>query len=262
METAVFMQTGSIRTGLIRAGLVAALGACMASCGGGGDASAFTQPLNGGIWHGTDTISGQPVYGIVVEDGSFRFLRDDLAHYAGQATIDTLAVNGTFDAFAPPGMVFAGGVAHGTGAIGGPLQPSISMGLQTQFLTDAVGAPLLEGTMNLSFDTSYNRHSSLAAISGTYAAGTDSWSISGNGVVFAQLPASGCTATGTVETIDVQHNAYTMKVTYTGCTGALTTLNDLELSGLVTLDASAAPERLRGGLSSGDVGLVLKLDRT
>ncbi len=257
METAVLM-----RTGLIRAGIVAALGACVTSCGGTDNSSAFLQPLKGGIWHGTDTISGQPVYGIVAEDGSFRFIRDDMAHYAGASTIDKSVLTATFEGFAPPGMVFAGGAAHGTGAAAGPVDPSHSMNLTTEFLTDAVGATPLEGTLNLTFDAAYNRHSSLAAISGTYAAGTDTWTISGNGNVFAQLPGSGCVASGTIGIKDVAHNAYTMTLTYTGCTGALTSLNDVELSGLVSLDNSTTPERLRGGLSAGAVGVALKLDRT
>ncbi len=261
METAVFMRAGSIRTGLIRAGIVATLGACVASCGGE-DTHAFVQPLQGGIWHGTDTISGQPVYGIVTEDGAFRFVRDDMAHYAGTASFDKTAVTATFDGFAPPGMVFADGVPHGTGAAGGQLTPSKSMNLSTQFITDAVGATPLEGSLNLTFDAAYNNHSSLAAISGTYAAGTDTWTISGNGNVFAQLPGSGCAASGTVTIIDEAHNAYSMAVTYTGCTGALASLNDVELTGLVALDSSTTPQRLRGALSSGDVGVALKLDRT
>jgi hypothetical protein len=261
METAVFRRTGSIRTGLIRAGILAALGACVASCGGE-DIHAFSKPLQGGIWHGTDTISGQPVYGIVTEDGAFRFIRDDMAHYAGAATFDKTVVTATFDGFAPPGMVFADGVPHGTGAAAGELTPSDSLNLNTQFLTDAVGATALEGTLNLTFDAAYNSHSSLAAISGTYAAGTDSWTISGNGNVFAQLPGSGCTASGVITIIDEAHNAYAMSITYTGCAGALAVLNDTELTGLVALDSSTTPQRLRGAVSKDDVGIALKLDRT
>lgn len=266
METAVFMRTGSLRAGsigagLIRAGIVAAVSACVVSCGGD-DTPAFVQPLNGGIWHGTDTISGQPVYGIVSEEGAFRFIRDDMAHYGGTATFDKTVVTATFDGFAPPGMVFEDGVPHGTGAAAGVLTPSKSLNLNTQFLTDAVGATLLEGSLNLTFDAAYNNHSSLAAISGTYAAGSDTWTISGNGNVFAQLPGSGCAASGTIAIINPAHNAYTMTVTYTGCTGALASLNDAELTGLVALDSSTTTQRLRGAVSKDDVGVALDLDRT
>ena len=260
METAVFMRTGSIRAGLIRAGLVAALGACVASCGGE-DTHAFSQPLQGGIWHGTDTISGQPVYGIVTEDGAFRFVRDDMAHYAGSVAVDKTLVTATFEGFAPPGMVFADGVPHGTGSAAGVLTASHSMNLNTQFITDADGATPLEGTLNLTFDSAYNNESSLAAISGNYGAGADTWTISGNGNVFAQLPGGGCAASGTVTIVDEAHNAYTMAVTYTGCTGALASLNDVELTGLVALDSSTTPQRLRGALSKDNVGVALKLDR-
>jgi hypothetical protein len=259
META-----GIMRTRFIRVAIVAALGACVAACGGsGGDETpAFLQPLKGGIWHGTDTISGLPVYGIVTESGAFRFVRDDMAHYAGTATYDKTVFTATFDGFAPPGMVFAGNVPHGTGAAAGLINPSVSLGLDTQFLTDAVGATPLEGTLNLTFDTAYNRHSSLAAIAGTYASGSESWTVSGNGTVFVQNPANSCAASGTVAIVDVAHNAYTMALTYTGCTGAYASLNDVEVTGLVALDNSTAPERLRGALSTGAVGVALALNRT
>lgn len=257
META-----GIMRVGLTRVLVATVLGACVASCGDSDDPSSFMSPLKGGIWHGTDTISGQPVYGIVTEDGSFVFIRDDMAHYAGDASYDSTVFTATFDGFAPPGMVFAGNVPHGTGAAGGVLTPSVSLNLQTQFVTDAVGAPILEGTLNLTFDSGYNRRSSIAAVAGTYASGGDSWSISAGGTVFAQLPASGCVASGLVTPIDPLHNAYTISLTYTGCTGALASLNDKELTGLAALDNSTVPERLVGAASKDDVGVAIKLNRT
>jgi hypothetical protein len=252
---------------LTRTVIAVALVGSLAACGGGGGDSfqAFSSPLKGGIWHGIDSISGADVYGIVTEDGNFRFLRADQVQYTGKATFDHTAVSATFQGFTPIGTAFPDNSVHGTGTVAGTLDSRSSMKLNTQFLTDAATGLPQTGTLNVSYDQLYERRSSLATVGGTFKMGTDVLTISSTGIVFAQLASNQCVINGTVGITDALHNVYSITLIYANCTGTNAVLNGLTLSGLVTLDNTRSPERLYGGVSTEStnaIGLVLSLDRT
>jgi hypothetical protein len=249
-------------TRLTRATVLAtAMSALLVSCGGGGeDINVFKSPLNGGIWHGTDSISGQNVYGIVAEGGDFRFIRADMVQYAGSATFDTRGVAASFEGFAPLGFTFPDGSVHGTGSASGVLQAQKSMDLALTFVTDASSAPE-NGLLNLSYDKLYERTSSVFTIAGNFGTGGQTQlTITTSGIVSGQA-ANGCVANGTVTTDDPQHNVYKMTLTYANCTGGSASLNGVALTGSVTLDNSRSPERLFGGVSAGTTSAVISLDR-
>lgn len=255
-------------TRLMRAAVLATtMGTVLVGCGGGGgsgsDPDAFKTPLEGGIWHGTDSISGQSVYGIVNESGAFVFLRADNVLYSGTATFDKGKVTGTFEGFTPPGFAFGDTSVHGTGGVSGVLVAQQSLDLAVTFATDKSNGAAENGVLNLTYDKLYERAASLFTIAGTFGTnGQAALSIATNGTVFAQYT-NGCVVNGTVTVDNEQHNSYTMSLTYASCAGASASLNGT-YKGMVTLDNSKSPERLIGGVSvsgSSPVAIPITLDR-
>jgi hypothetical protein len=256
-----------MKAALKRMSLGVVLGVSLAGCGGGGkpDLEAFVPPSDGGIWHGTDSISGEEVYGIVAEDGTFRFIRADQVQYAGKATIDKTGVVASFQGFTGAAATFPDGSTHGTGQAAGRLEPNRTMNLSTVFVTDAANAEPQTGTLNLTYDRLYEEPSALYLIGGNFLmnADKDVFSIASDGQVFAQLTASQCVLTGTVTALNARYNVYSMSLTYSSCAGASAHLNGLAFTGLVTLDSRRSPERLIGALSSGpgEDGITFAMDR-
>jgi hypothetical protein len=211
----------------------------------------------GGIWRGTDSISGFPVVGIVDESGDFQFIRTDYVQYVGTATVSaTNSVTSTFEGFTPLGYQFSDGSTHGTGTVSGALKERTSMSLTTTFKTDT-GTTTSNGTLDLTFDTQYNRASALTTIAGNFLNPKSGAvvTVSSNGTVFSQDAASGCVLNGTVSIINASYNAYRVQFSYASCTGQSAALNGVQFSGLATLDNAASPEEALVGVT-GQVGNV------
>src|ERR1035437_8606215 len=71
----------------------------LTACGGGGGGSTPAPISNaspGGIWQGTDSITGLSIYGIITESGEFRFLRADGSQYFGTVTTSGNNISGSF----------------------------------------------------------------------------------------------------------------------------------------------------------------------
>jgi hypothetical protein len=217
----------------------------------------------GGIWRGTDSISGFPVIGIVDESGDFQFIRTDNVQYTGTASVSTTnSVSASFEGFTPLGYQFADGSAHGAGTVTGPLQERMSMSLTTTFKTDK--GTTSNGTLDLTFDTQYNRSSSLTTISGNFKNGQNGAvvTVGSNGSIFSQDAASGCVLNGTVSVIDASYNAYRVQFSYASCTGESAALNAVQFSGLATLDNAVSPEQAVVGVTgqSGNTKLAVVYD--
>jgi hypothetical protein len=243
-------------TRLMRAAVLATtMSTVLVGCGGGGgsgnDANTFKAPLNGGIWHGTDPLSGKSVYGIVTEGGAFTLLTSDNVVYAGDATFDKGSVTGTFEGFAPSGLSFdQAGSSHGTGSVSGVLDTQKSLDLAVTFLGDASSGPAENGVLNLTYDKLYERDSSLFTIAGNYGTnGQTQLNISASGAVFAQ-GGNNCVINGQVTIEKDQENAYSISITYANCTAPATTLNGVTLKGVFTLDNTKSPEQLIGAFST------------
>jgi hypothetical protein len=217
----------------------------------------------GGIWRGTDSISGFTVVGLVDESGDFQFIRTDYVQYVGMASVSaTNAVTSNFEGFTPPGYQFSDGSTHGTGTVSGPLQERTSMSLTTTFKTDA--GTKSNGTLDLTFDTQYNRSSALTTIAGNFVNPRSGAvvTVSSNGTVFSQDAASGCVLNGTVAIINASYNLYRVQFSYASCTSQSAAYNDVQFSGLATLDNSVTPEQALVGVTgqSGNVKLAVVYD--
>jgi hypothetical protein len=261
-----------MKNALLAAGVLALL----AGCGGGdsatggstlGNDSSQTNATPGGIWRGNESVSGLQVIGIADEKGNFNFVRADGVQYVGAATVTGTSLSANVNGIVPLGFVFGDGSAHGTGTITGTVQARKSINLATNFKTD-FGA-VSTGTLNLTFDTLYNRASSLTTLSGNFKVSTNAnivVTVNSNGALFAQDPASGCVLNGTAAILNASYNAYEVQFDYATCTGASAPLNGVKFTGLATLDNTVSPEQIVVGAtgSSGNVqySLVLRLNRT
>jgi hypothetical protein len=243
----------------------------LASCGGGGSSSSsgdtssgppppVTNASPGGIWRGTESTTGLQIVGLVDESGEFQFIRSDDVQYVGTASVAANSISANFQGFTQLGTVFSDNSNHGTGTVTGTVQARSSLSLTTQFKTDA--GTSISGTLNLTFDTLYNRASSLSTISGNYSSGNVVVTLGSNGSIFAQDPTTGCVLNGTVSIINATYNAYKVQFSYANCTGQSAGLNGVQFSGLATLDNTQTPEHVIVGVTakSGNVEYAAVLD--
>src|SRR6185437_15206022 len=260
-----------------RVAVAAAVFGLLTACGGGGGSSntstggntGGSTPTNAspcGIWRGTDTISGLQVIGLVDEAGEFHFMRSDEAQYVGTASVSGTSVTSSFDGYAPLGTSFTDGSTHGTGSVSGTVTARTSLSLNSQFKTDSGSSS--SGTLDLTFDTLYNRASALATIAGNFTNPQTNVvvTVNSDGSVFSQDPTTGCVLNGTVSIINASYNAYRITFAYASCTGAGAVLNGVQFTGLGTLDNTVTPERailcVTGTSSGTTYALVFQLNRS
>jgi hypothetical protein len=239
------------------------------SCGGGGGGGGGLSASNaspGGIWRGTDSISGLQVVGLVTEDGEFHFIRSDKVQYVGTASTFGNSISANGEGFVPFGSAFPDGSVHGTGTASGTIQARTSTNLNTQFKTDA--GTVSSGTLSLTFDALYNRPSSLGTISGTFTDTSTGVAVTvdSTGAVFAQNPSTGCILNGTVSVLNASYDAYRVQYSFANCQGQAAVLNGVQFSGLATLDNTTTPERAIVGVTGQSGGtkyaIVDVLDRS
>jgi hypothetical protein len=261
---------------LKRVNTIAAAGVAfvLSSCGGGnsaviggsgGGGGGTTTATAGGIWLGTESVSGLQVTGLVDESGNFHFLRGDNVQYVGTAVVSGTSLTANIQGIVPVGFTFADGSHHGTGSITGTLQARKSIAATTQFQTD-LGASST-GTLNLTFDALYNRASSLTTLSGNFknSASNAVLSVGTNGTLFSQDATSGCVLNGSASVINASYNLYNVQFDYASCAGQASALNGVQFTGLATLDNTVSPERIIAGVTgtSNNVtySVVLQLNR-
>jgi hypothetical protein len=247
----------------------------LSGCGGSGSSDAPSSSSGpstpssasaGGIWRGTESVSGLQVIGLVDEAGELHFLRSDNVQYVGNASVSGTSVSANVEGFVPVGFAFPDGSTHGTGTVSGTIQARASINLNTHFTTDAGNASA--GTLNLTFDTLYNRPSALATIAGNFTNPQNGAvvSVNSDGTLFSQDPASGCVVNGAVLIINASYNAYRVQFSYASCTGQAAVLNGIQFSGLGTLENTVSPERaiigVTGQSATTKYAVVLSLNRS
>jgi hypothetical protein len=242
----------------------------LGACGGGGGSLTPPPPpvVNaspGGIWNGTDSLSGLSVEGLVTETGEFHFIRSDLAQYIGTVSVSGNAISGNLQGFAEFGTAFPDGSTHGTGTITGTVSERSTLNVSISFKTDA--GTSTSTNVPLTFNALYNNTSSLATISGNYTEASTGtvFSVSGNGTVFAQDAADGCVVNGTISIIDTSYNAYDVSYTYSSCVGPVAVLNGVTATGLATLNTTVSPAQaivaVSGTVGTQSVALVEALNK-
>jgi hypothetical protein len=245
----------------------------MAGCGGGGGGGGsqtapppVTNASPGGIWEGT-LGSGQEILGLVAENGEFHFLDpDEVVQYFGTVSVTGNAVSAQYTGYKLLGGSFADGTTRGTGSLTGTVQARSTFTASSTFQTSA-GAST-NNTINLTYNSLYERDSSLATVAGNFRdLITDSIvNINASGVAFSQNPANGCVLNGTISIINAQFNAYRVQYSYSSCQGADAFINGTTFRGLATLDNTDSPELLlvlaQGQIGTTGVSTIEALERT
>ena len=112
------------------------------------------------------------------------------------------------------------------------------------------------GTFSLSYNTLYERPSSLAIISGIWLGQNSTFNISSSGTISGS-DVFGCQYGGQFSIINSSFNAYKLAVTVTQCGAA-----DGSYSGLATLsDSITTNDTMTVGISSTSLSIVTKLTR-
>ena len=233
----------------------------LAACGGGGGSGSSTTPpvqnaSPGGIWQGTDSVTGLQVTGIVDEGGEGHFIRSDGVQFVG--TVETSGNNfsAQIEGYTQFGTTFPDGSTSGSGSVTGTIDQRVSITATTQFTT--AGGTTTNGTLDLTFDSLYSAGSSLATIAGSYNYTTSNGgvliTISADGAVSAQDPNTGCVVSGTVSIIDSSYNAYQVQLTYSSCLGTAGALDGIEFSGLLTYDNTVSPAVIYAGVTGSGGG--------
>ena len=241
------------------------LGACalflLASCGGGGGYGGGNNPapINaspGGIWNGTESVSGLQVTGLVDESGDFHFIRSDGVQYVGTAVTSGNSITANINGYTPFGTAFSDGSTHGTGTVSGTIGARVSITANTTFKTD--NGTVTNGTLNLTFNQLYDQPSSLATIAGNYTdtSSGDTVSIDAAGVITAQDANTGCVINGNVTIINASYSAYGVQATYANCLGAAAVLNGVTFNGLATLDRNVNPVQAIAGVTGSAGGVT------
>lgn len=226
---------------------VIALALLVASCGGGsggdddggnGSPAPTPEPTNAaGIWEGT-AVTGNltlDVLGIVTEQGEGRFLDENGTQYV----IDTLAGNDgdislTFTAIAEVGFTFIDGSTIATGELSGSVTETSSFSGEYTLSTGETG------TMSLTYDTIYERDSSIDKLTGLWDEQFGVMSVDPSGAFFMQ-DSFGCVYDGEASIIDPEFNAYSLSMTVSSCGAGV----DGEYSGVGVLsDLNVADDLL------------------
>lgn len=210
------------------------------------------RPMQGGLWRGNDPFSGKPMLGIIAENRQTVFMLHDSSQYFGAAGIKDDRLSAML------------AVGNATGLQGGvQIQGTVKSGNSITgkaTLSPKTGTPKT-GDISLVFDTLYTRSSSLAKIAGNYknAAGGAIININATGVLFSQEEASGCVMNGSVAVIDSRFNAYTTRLSFSGCKAEKAALNGTNAVGVMFLDDTATPAKLTIGVQNPKPGYALTI---
>jgi hypothetical protein len=250
-------------------GILAALILCalVCDCGGGpytrsGGGGGGTNASVGGIWTGTDPVTQLALTGLIDEAGIFRFIRSDGAQYVGTAATNGMAVSSSFNGYTAHGQAFPDGSRHGTGQLNGTVTERSSITATFQFTTDA--GTTSNGTLSLTFSSTYEVPSALGAIAGNYTdpSSGDVYSITSAGAVTWQDATTGCVGNGTITIIDATFNLYQFNFDMASCTGSAAVFNGTQFTGFVTLDTAVSPAQIVAAATGTGAGVTYSLTLT
>jgi hypothetical protein len=221
--------------------VIALLVSSAAACGGGGGSGgSATQPppVNNqnpaGIWFGNvfnaNSATSWEVIGITLSSGESRFIDELGTQYIASINVVGTNFSGTVFAIAPLGSRFIDGNATATGTISGTITQRARLSGSYSLSTGE------QGTLNLFYDSNYERTSSLSKTSGMWIdAASNVYSVDADGSIFGQ-DSSGCVYGGRISIINPAVNAYRVQLTVANCGvfngtySGLGTLSDFQLA--------------------------------
>ena len=187
--------------------------------GGGGGDTASTPPAPvptnvSGIWEGTSNTSGLILdfTGVITETNEGRFFDDNGTQYiVSNVSGNDGSVTLTFMAVAQFGFTFLDGSTVTTGSLTGTVVERTSFNGSYSVATGE------SGTISLTYNSLYDRDSSLSKLTGT-------WDENGFGILtfdpdgsFFEQDTFGCVFDGQASIIDPAYNAYSLTMTVSLC---------------------------------------------
>lgn len=248
------------------------LGGCDASQSFAGDISppppppptTATQDL-GGAWIGTDS-DGNPLNVLSTDDGRFNMVVLTTGEQGvGNATATGNDISISYTFVAPLGSALFDGSESATCIGTGTIQERQSLSVNVDCATSLGGN--FNVTADLTYDSIYDRDSSLATVAGSYTttAGVI-YTVAGDGGLFAQDQFNGCVINGQLSTIDTKYNLYNVSWNYANCQAPFDNFNGSVFNGFAMLNDGVAPEQIvffvTGSIGGVPVSQAFSLDRT
>jgi hypothetical protein len=202
-------------------------------CGGGGGGSSsspapapIVNESVSGIWNGTfySEIGHKTyqIYGVITKNNEAFFIAvnpPDGGRYSGNVSVSGASASASLQSYAPEGFTFPNGSVVGTTNVNGTVIAKRELSGRYSGVGDT-------GTFILSYDSIYERQSSLSAIKGNWVSGYTEvleirMNVAENGIISGRTDA-GCTIGGSISLIDSASNPYRVNMVLSSC-GSSTT---------------------------------------
>lgn len=250
--------------------LVLSLAVDLCACGGGGGYGGSPSPTNqspGGIWtvqyvQGSGPTAGDTMDGkaLVTETGDVYFAVINTVNGCaeigfGNVTVNGAALSGSLsnsmvtwsgNSSVNTSCTYPDGSTSGTTTLSGTVAQRSSLTV-TDRLTTSAGTSAT-GTYTWSYSSLYSEMPSLATIAGNYSDGSNTLTVTSNGAIFEQDPATGCVLNGQASIVNSSYNAYALSFSYASCTGTAALLNGQTGTGFGYYDDSASPNQFVYGV--------------
>jgi hypothetical protein len=235
-------ETGGRFVGLAAVLVASCLAGCNSSTTSG--SSSTTDQSAIGVWSGTDSVSGDPVVGIVNSGGQATFILNGAVEFAGSVDVSGTTLAATVTGYTNFNQTFSDGSTYGIGTLNGTVSTGSSLTATLTFTTN--GGTSLTGNWSLSFEALSNTASSTAAVQGNYTdlATNATLSITSSGAMTEQNTNTGCVLNGSISTTDSSVNVYQVSYTLEDCTGTYAPLNGVQFTGLAYVDTNVSPAQL------------------
>ena len=198
-------------------------------CGGGGGGNSSSSPAPApianesvsGIWNGTfySEVRHKPykICGVITENSEAFFIAidpPDGGRCSGNLSVSGASVSASLQSYAPKGFTFPDNSIVGTTNFNGRVIAKGELSGRYSGVGDT-------GTFILSYDSIYERQSSLSAIKGNWVSGwTDvseiRMNVAENGIISGRT-FSGCTIGGSISLIDSASNPYRVNMVLSSC---------------------------------------------
>jgi len=211
----------------------------------------------GGAWLGNDS-NGLDVFVLSTESGRIRWIIPSTGEQGfGTASVFGAAITINYTFVAPMGFALVDGSHSATCTATGSIQERRFLYLIANCTTDLGGT--FWSAVNLVYDPVYNRDSRLSVIAGNYNDSGMVLNISASGVIFEQIPGTGCIISGQVSIINSRFNAYDLLMAFSNCVGDFALMNGVTFTGLANLDNRDTPELLSFGVTGDVEGVTVSI---
>lgn len=247
---------------------VAGIGSIVATNDGGGFAPlpVVVSMSPAGVWRGTltsdVTMSAVAVTAVITESGTARLILDNGSQLVGSVTTDSDHLTGDLTGITELGLQWPNNTTVASFSMDGTVA-------ERDTITGTYAGAGDMGTLTLSFDSVYDRASSLAVLAGQWARldalqnYTATFSFDGQGAIDGS-DADGCIYSGAVTVADMSVDVYTVALTVENCPASGVNLNGQYAGGGVLTDETPGSNQndvFVLGVSNDQFVITMRLNR-